>query len=178
MPDYFYLSRYWAYYNCLLIKLDVIKFEINPIFLIKLLCYMTKKSRTKPKYLENKNSFWVEIKSIFHHFQRAFNRQNLPQTWECALKSCLKLFWKNIHQFLFLTWIHELNLSFSAGFNYWLNDYFQLVSMEWKFPLGLFKPWSNFSSIYCNKISACNCNSIFMLLSLTIPDEISSRFNN
>ena len=32
---------------------DVIKFEIKLIFLIKLCCYMTKKSRQKLKYLEN-----------------------------------------------------------------------------------------------------------------------------
>ena len=35
---------------------DVIKFEINLIFLIKL------------KYLENEKSFWREIKNIFYHF--------------------------------------------------------------------------------------------------------------
>ena len=35
----------------------VVKFEINLIFLIKPFWYMTKKSRQKPKYLENKNSF-------------------------------------------------------------------------------------------------------------------------
>ena len=47
---------------------DVIKFEINLIFLIKPFWYMTKKSRQKLKYLENGKSFWSEIKSIFHHF--------------------------------------------------------------------------------------------------------------
>ena len=47
---------------------DVIKFGINLIFLIKPFRYMTKKSRQKLKYLENKNSFWGEIKSIFDHF--------------------------------------------------------------------------------------------------------------
>ena len=36
---------------------DVIKFEINLIFLIMSLCYMTKKSRQKLKYLENEKSF-------------------------------------------------------------------------------------------------------------------------
>ena len=46
---------------------------------------MTKKSRQKLKYLENKKSFWGEIKSIFH-FQRDFNCQKLSQTWECAFK--------------------------------------------------------------------------------------------
>ena len=47
---------------------DFIKFEINLIFLIRPFWYMTKKSRQKLKYLENKRSFWGEIKSIFHHF--------------------------------------------------------------------------------------------------------------
>ena len=36
---------------------DVIKLEINLIFLMKLFCYMTKKSRQKFKYLENEKSF-------------------------------------------------------------------------------------------------------------------------
>ena len=48
---------------------DVIKFELSLIFLIKPICYMTKKSRQKLKYLENKKSFWSEIKSLFHHFK-------------------------------------------------------------------------------------------------------------
>ena len=33
---------------------------------------MTKQSRQKLKYLENDKSFYDEIKSIFHHFVRAF----------------------------------------------------------------------------------------------------------
>ena len=44
------------------------KFEINLIFLMKRFRYMTKKSRKKIKYLENKKSFWRQIKSIFHNF--------------------------------------------------------------------------------------------------------------
>ena len=47
---------------------DIIKFEINLIFLIKLFCYMSEKSRQKFKYLENGKNFWGEIKSIFRHF--------------------------------------------------------------------------------------------------------------
>ena len=47
---------------------DVINFEINLIFLIKLLLYINKKSRQKLKYLENEKSFEGEIKSIFRHF--------------------------------------------------------------------------------------------------------------
>ena len=37
---------------------------------------MTKMSRQKFKYLENKNSFSDEITSIFHYFQRAFIEAN------------------------------------------------------------------------------------------------------
>ena len=51
---------------------EVIKLEINLIFLIKPFCYMTKMSRQKPKYFENEKSFWREIKSIFHHFSASF----------------------------------------------------------------------------------------------------------
>ena len=61
---------------------DVIKFETTLIFLIKLFCYLTKKSIQKFKCLENKKSFWGEIKSIFNHFESAFNCQKLSQTWE------------------------------------------------------------------------------------------------
>ena len=63
---------------------DVMKFEINLIFLIKSVCYVTKKSRQKFKYFENKKSFWGKLKIIFHHFQRPFNCQNMSQTCGCA----------------------------------------------------------------------------------------------
>ena len=66
---------------------DVINFEINIIFLIKPVFYLARKSRQKFKYLENKKSFYVEIKSIFHHIKRAFCSQNLSQTLECAFKT-------------------------------------------------------------------------------------------
>ena len=62
---------------------DVITFEINLFFLIRL-WYMTKKSRQKLKYLENEKSFWGETKRIFLHFWRTFNWQKSSQTWECA----------------------------------------------------------------------------------------------
>ena len=39
------------------------------------------------KYLENKKSFWGEIKSIFHNFQRAFSCQKLSQTWKYTFKA-------------------------------------------------------------------------------------------
>ena len=39
---------------------DVMKFEINLIFLIKPFLYMTKKSRHKLKYLDTKSAFKVK----------------------------------------------------------------------------------------------------------------------
>ena len=52
--------------------LDMIKFEINLIFLIKPFFYIIKKSRQKFKHLENKKSFQGEIKSIFLPFLKGF----------------------------------------------------------------------------------------------------------
>ena len=59
---------------------EVINYEINLILLIKPFLYITKNSKQKFKYLENKISFYFEIKSIFHHFQRAFSCPKLSQT--------------------------------------------------------------------------------------------------
>ena len=48
---------------------------------------MTENSRQKIKYLENEKSFYDEMKSIFHHLQRAFIEANeksdfdLPLLW-------------------------------------------------------------------------------------------------
>ena len=61
------------------------KFEINLIFLIKLILYITKKSRQKIKYIENEK-FLSEIESIFHHFLRVFSCQKIFQTWECTFQ--------------------------------------------------------------------------------------------
>ena len=44
---------------------------------MKTFFYMTKKSR-QFKDLENRKSFSDEIKSIFHHFYRAFIEANIP----------------------------------------------------------------------------------------------------
>ena len=59
---------------------DFMNFETNVIFLMKPFFYMTKKSRQKLKYLENKENLQAEVKSIFHHFQRAFSCQKSPHT--------------------------------------------------------------------------------------------------
>ena len=42
---------------------DFTNFEITPVV------YMTKNTRQKFHYLENKKSFQHEIKNIFHHFK-------------------------------------------------------------------------------------------------------------
>ena len=47
---------------------------------------MTKNSRQKLKYLDNKKSFSGEVKSILHHFSRASSCQKMSQTCECAFK--------------------------------------------------------------------------------------------
>ena len=62
---------------------DVINFEINLIFLIKLL-------RQKFKYLENEKNFYGEIKKHFSSFLKAFSFQKLSQTWEYAFKLKIK----------------------------------------------------------------------------------------
>ena len=67
------------------------------IFLIKSFFYMTEKSRQKFKYLENKKSFQVRIKTIFHVFESAFSSQNLSHTWECTFNK------------LTIVWILSLN---------------------------------------------------------------------
>ena len=59
---------------------DVINFEIDLTFLVKAFFYMTKKSRQKLEYLENKKSFLGGIKCIFHKCLKAFSRQKLSQT--------------------------------------------------------------------------------------------------
>ena len=67
--DCLYFSRYLSICVLqLLTRLGRNKLEINLIFLIKPLRYVTKKWRPKLKYLENEKSFWGEIKSISHHF--------------------------------------------------------------------------------------------------------------
>ena len=48
---------------------DVINMEINLIFEISPFFYLTKKSRQKFKYLENKKSFKDEKKSFFINFK-------------------------------------------------------------------------------------------------------------
>ena len=43
---------------------------------------MTEKSWQKPKYLENEKSFYDEIKTIFHYFERDFNEAKNTNIFE------------------------------------------------------------------------------------------------
>ena len=51
----------------------IMNFVIDLSFLIKPFLYIDKKSGQKIKYLENEKSLQGEIKSLFHHFERAFS---------------------------------------------------------------------------------------------------------
>ena len=57
---------------------DIVNFEIDVIFLIRPLFYMTKNLRQKFKYLENEKSFSGQIKNIFKGLSIA----------KCTLKIC------------------------------------------------------------------------------------------
>ena len=57
--------RQYVHCDCLFPMLWSHQFWNNLYYLIKLLLYMTKKSKQKFKYLENEKSIWSEKKSIF-----------------------------------------------------------------------------------------------------------------
>ena len=63
------------------------------IFLIKPFWYITKIWRQKLKNVENKKSFWYEIRNIFHNFCRACRCQKLSQAcaFNVSWKLCLNL---------------------------------------------------------------------------------------
>ena len=63
---------------------DVINFEINLIFLIKALLYMTKMSRQKLKYLEKEKSFSGEIKKHFSFILKGYQLPKIVSDCECA----------------------------------------------------------------------------------------------
>ena len=68
---------WYVYCNSLLTRLWRNKFLYWPYISksSRFFC-MTKKSRQKFKYPENEKSFYDEIKTIFHHFQRVFIEAN------------------------------------------------------------------------------------------------------
>ena len=84
-----------------------IKFEINLVFLIKLFCYMTKKSRQKFKYLKNENNFWDETKSIFN-FQ--FSKLSIAKNCLRPRSVLLKVSLQNILHMLYKCDFNEAEL--------------------------------------------------------------------
>ena len=74
--------------------------------------YITKNSRQKLKYLENEKRFYGELKSIFHHFQRAFietNKKNLLLEGESL--TLINKICKTHHKTLQVVY-HEYNKSY------------------------------------------------------------------
>ena len=70
---------------------DVIKFEINLIFLMtKKFCYMTKKTRQKFKYLENERAFDVKLKAFFIIFKGFSATKNCLRPESAPLMPTLK----------------------------------------------------------------------------------------
>ena len=62
---------------------------------------MTKKSRQKFKYLENKKSFEDEINSIFHHFKGLLVMQ---------IKSNIKIFFKSWFYYIQIIILEKMSL--------------------------------------------------------------------
>ena len=58
---------------------EVVNFEINLTFLIKLFFYMTKNANQKFKYLENQKRFWGEIKIFFCYLLLFFKNFKLSK---------------------------------------------------------------------------------------------------
>ena len=80
---------------------DAMNFKVSLIFLIKPFFYMTKKSRQKSNYLENKQSFYSEIKNIFHHFQSALEPYiNKVCTFSIIFEHSLSPFSTPVHNWL------------------------------------------------------------------------------
>ena len=66
--------------------LDVIKFEISLVFLMKLFSYMTKKSEKNPEISWEWKELLKRNKKHFSSILKGFSCQNLSKTWECAFK--------------------------------------------------------------------------------------------
>ena len=112
---------------------DVINSEINLIFLIKPFFHMTRKSWQKFKHLDNEKSFLGEIKSIFHHFYRAFSCQKLPQTLDRTFK--------NLSETCNLMWLPSLKCLATSGILGWL------AGRQWAW--SLWSGGSTFSQLWC-----------------------------
>ena len=68
---------------------DVINSEIKLVFLVKLFCYMTKKSRQKFKYIENEKSFWGGIKAFSVILKRLWIAKNCLRPGSAPLNHLL-----------------------------------------------------------------------------------------
>ena len=64
---------------------------------------MNKMTGQKFKYLENEKSFYDEIKSIFHHFSRAFTEANEKKFFLEGESPTLKIFVHNVINVLHLS---------------------------------------------------------------------------
>ena len=105
---------------------DVINFWINLNVLIMPFSYLTKKSEQKFKYLNNEKSFQIEIKSIFHHFERAFSCDILCQTCECAFKwTWPKVVSENYPRQLCMQTITKFLLAYSSRKNIFIGQNFK-----------------------------------------------------
>ena len=108
---------------------DVIKLEINRIFLIKPFCFMKKKSRQKLKYPENEKSFWMKWKAFFIIFKglwvakNCFRPESLPSNnYEKCFSFHLKTFFlsRDIQIFVFPTSPQFFPVS------HWLKGWFKI----------------------------------------------------
>ena len=70
---------------------DVINFEINFVFLMIHFSYMTKNSREKFIYVENKKLFFI-IKSIFHHIKGLSFANNCFRPESASLRKSSNVF--------------------------------------------------------------------------------------
>ena len=89
MSGCLYFVRYWAICVLQLFVNQVVKswiLKLSLYFWSSSFFNMTKKSRQKLKYLENKKNCSDEIKSIFHHFERAFNKVSTTNFLEVKVR--------------------------------------------------------------------------------------------
>ena len=74
---------------------NAINLKLNLIFKIKLLVYMTKKSRQKLQYFENKNNFYDEIKKKLS-FLKDFQLQKMVSDLSVSLEQTANKIFKRL----------------------------------------------------------------------------------
>ena len=112
LPDCLYFLRHWVKMCIVIIccpVCDVINFEINHSFLIKLFFYINKKSAQKCKYFKNQKSFKHEIKSVFNDFKGLSIVRNCLRPESRPLNG---LFWTN-HDTLMLTQFWKVGCNYN-----------------------------------------------------------------